>query len=137
MPALTIKPQDLSPLGELIFKFIKENDISMREFADMANITRPGLRTMCLKTSNPTRSSIVRLAKAMDKSPLELYQLVCLNRELNPYKPDLIDKAIKGFDSVLRDMWELVQELPEKDRPSDLELVNQALDTLRSCIPRQ
>jgi transcriptional regulator with XRE-family HTH domain len=136
MPPLTIKPQDLSLLGAVIFEFMKDNNISMREFADMANVTRPGLRTMCLKTNNPTPRSIARLAKAMNKSPLELYQLVCFNKELNPDKPDLIDKAIKEFDSVLRDMWELVQELPEHDRPSDLELVNQALDTLRSYIPR-
>lgn len=135
MAFLRLKPQDCSPLGQFILQYMEENKLTLTELAEKASLTRPGLRAMCLKRANPTQSSLVRLALAMNKSPVDLFKLVCLNKQINPYNPDVFDLFIKGIEIVFKEMQELTLGLPEQERPSDMELIDRAIDTVRSCMP--
>lgn len=132
MSFLELKPGDCSPLGHLILQYLQENQLSMTELADKAGITRPGLRAMCLKRSNPTKSSIQKLARVMDRPTTELYRLVALNKIINAYEPDAIDFILEVFETVFKALHKLAEKLPERERPSDFELLDKTLKTIKS-----
>lgn len=134
MAHLRLKPQDCSPLGQLVLQYLGDNGITLTDLAQRADLTRPGLRAMCLKRSNPTQSSLIRLAKAMDKSPVDLFKLVCLNKQINPYTPDVFDLFIKGIEIVFKEMSELAKEVPLEQRPSETELIVKAYDAVMSYM---
>ena len=132
MSFLELEPGDCSPIGHLILQFLQENQLSMTELADKAGITRPGLRAMCLKRSNPTKSSIQKLARVIGKPTTELYRLVALNKIINAYEPDAIDFILEVFETVFKALHKLAEKLPERERPSDFELLDKTLKTIKS-----
>jgi transcriptional regulator with XRE-family HTH domain len=127
-----IDPKDCSPLGKFILSYMKETGTSMQQLADRAGLTRPGLRGMCLVRGNPTESSLIKLARAMGVPPAPLYQLAYQNRIENPYNPDAIDLFIEGVDTMLKAMRKVVEQQPEHQRPSESELLEKAIRTVKS-----
>lgn len=132
MGFLRLKPKDCSPLGQLILQYMEEHQLSMTALADKAEITRPGLRAICLKRGNPTKSNIRKLSRVMNVPPVEIYRLVCENKIRNAYEPDAIDFILKGFETIVKVFLELAEELPEQEKPSDYELLDKALKAIKS-----
>lgn len=132
MAFLKIEPKDCSPLGELILKYMQENQLSMSDLADRTEISRTGLRSMCLKGGNPARTNIRKLARALNVPPIEIYRLVCENKIRNAYAPDAIDSILQGFNAIVKIFLELAELLPEPEKPSDYELLDKALKAVKS-----
>ena len=129
---LQIQPEDCSLLGKEILSYMEKTGLSMRKLASQAGITHPGLRVIILKGGNPTESNINKLARFMSKRPLELYQLVYEDKLRAMAEPDAIDVLIRVFDDLLKSFWKLAGQLPEDKRPSDYELLDKALKTIKS-----
>jgi len=104
----------------------------MRKFASQAGITHPGLRVIILKGGNPTKSNIIRLARVMGKHPTELYQLVCEDKLRAMAEPGAIDVLMRAFDDILKTFCKLAGQLPEDKRPSEYELLDKTLKTIKS-----
>lgn len=75
MTLLKLKPQDCSPLGQVILKHMEENKLSMNQLAAQAGCSQPGLRVACLKGTNPTEITLRKLSKVLKAHPVELYFL--------------------------------------------------------------
>lgn len=129
---LQIKPEDCSLLGQEILKYMEQHQLSMSEMARQTGITQPGLRAITLKGGNPTESNINKLARFMGKRPLELYQLVYEDKLRAMAEPGAIDVLMRIFDDILKAFWKLAGQLPEDKRPSDYELLDKALKTIKS-----
>ncbi len=134
MAFLKLDPKDCSPLGRFILAFMEETGTSMNQLADAAGLTRPGLRGMCLVQGNPTEGSLIKLAHAMGVAPAQLYKLAYQNRVENPYNPDAIDFFLNGVDTVHKALHEVAKQLPENQRPSDNELLEKAIKTVKSSF---
>lgn len=131
MAFLKIEPEDCSPLGRFVLAYIREAHISMNQLADRAGLTRPGLRGMCLPRGNPTESSLIKLAHAMGKPPTQLFRLAYQNKIENPYDSDAIDIFINGIDAIFKALREISKQLPEDERPSENELLETAVKTVK------
>jgi len=129
---LQIKPEDCSLLGQEILKYMEQHQLSMSEMARQTGITQPGLRAITLKGGNPTESNINKLARFMDKRPLELYQLVYEDKLRAMAEPDATDVLMRVFNDILKAFCKLAGQLPEDKRPSDYELLDKALKTIKS-----
>lgn len=129
---LQIKPEDCSLLGQEILKYMEQHQLSMSEMARQTGITQPGLRAITLKGGNPTESNINKLARFMGKRPLELYQLVYEDKLRAMAEPGAIDVLMRIFDDILKAFCKLAGQLPEDKRPSDYELLDKALKTIKS-----
>ncbi|MGI2908557.1 helix-turn-helix domain-containing protein [Tolypothrix sp. VBCCA 56010] len=134
MAFLKLDPKECSPLGRFVLAYMEETGTSMNQLADRAGVTRPGLRKMCLIRGNPTESSLIRLAHAMGVPPAQLYKLAYQNKIENPYNPDAIDFFINGVDTVHKALHEIASQLPENQRPSDNELLESAIKTIKSSF---
>jgi len=134
MAFLKLDPKECSPLGRFVLAYMEETGTSMNQLADRAGVTRPGLRKMCLIQGNPTESSLIRLAHAMGKPSAQLYKLAYQNKIENPYNPDAIDFFINGVDTVHKALHEVASQLPENQRPSDNELLETAIKTIKSSF---
>ena len=118
MPArLQIKPEDCSPLGKLILRYLKEQGISMNHLAELSGIPQPRLRGACFKGTCPTPKTLRKLARVMNKHHLELYSLAYEgNIEKLPEDADDI-----FVDMLMRNLLETAREMkliPPKIRPS-------------------
>ena len=129
---LQIRPEDCSLLGQEILKYMEQHQLSMSEMARQAGITQPGLRAITLKGGNPTESNINKLARLMVKRHLELYQLVYEDKLRAMAEPGAIDVLMRVFDDILKAFCKLAGQLPEDKRPSDYELLDKALKTIKS-----
>jgi len=129
---IKIKPEDCSLLGREILKHMEQHQLSMNKMAHQAGITQPGLRVIILKGGNPTESNITKLARVMGKHPTELYQLVYEDKIRAMAEPD----AIARLMILLMDMFEALRkwagQLPEQEKPSDYQLLDKALKTIKS-----
>jgi len=132
MSFVKIDPKDCSPLGKFILEYMEQTGTPMQHLADRAGLTRPGLRGMCFVQGNPTESSLIKLARAMGVPPAQLYKLACQNKIENPYNADAIDLFIEGVDTILKAMRKVVEQQPEHQRPSDNELLERAIRTVKS-----
>jgi len=129
---LRIKPEDCSLLGQEILKYMESTGLSMRKFASQAGITHPGLRVIILKGGNPTESNIIKLARVMNRHPMELYQLVYEDKLRATAEPGAIDVLVRAFDEMLEAFLKLAGQLPEDKRPSEYELLDKTLKTIKS-----
>lgn len=129
---LQIQPEDCSLLGQEILRYMEKTGLSMRKLAKQAGITHPGLRVIILKGGNPTESNITKLARVMGRHPTELYQLVYEDKLRAMAEPD----AIEHLMGLLMDMFEVLRkwagQLPEQEKPSDYQLLDKALKTIKS-----
>lgn len=135
MAFLELKAKDCSPLGQLILQHLEDNRMPMTDLADKAGITRPGLRSMCLKRSSPTRTSVEKLSPAIGVPIADLLRLVYRNKIVNSYKPDLIDLILMGFEDVLKALHHWAAEMPESERPSECALLDEAMRTVSNLHP--
>ncbi len=111
---------------------MESTGLSMRKLASMAGITHPGLRVIILKGGKPTDSNIIKLARIMERHPMELYQLVHKDKLRAMAEPDAIDLLVRAFDGMLNIFDELAGQLPEGKRPSKYELLDKTLKTIKS-----
>jgi len=99
----------------------------MNELAKQANISQPGLRSVCLGT-NPTDATLLKLAQVLGKPALELYNLAHAGRiEEIHAKVDC-----SSLDTFTREILETAQELgleAPKSKPAK-EIIQEALRVL-------
>lgn len=104
MTLLRIKPEDCSPLGKIVLKHMKENDISLRELSKAAGITHPSLRRHCLGQGNPTESTLRKLSNVLGVSPMTLYFLAYgdqIKALEDAQKDDFFKPIIEAIDNLL------------------------------------
>jgi hypothetical protein len=108
MPArLQIKPEDCSPLGQFVLRYLAEKEMSMNSLAELAGVPQPRLRGACFKGTCPTPETLRKLAQVMGKHHLELYTLAYQGR-LDPL-PTEADRV--PLDLLLQDLLNTAQEL--------------------------
>jgi len=107
-PRLKVTPDDCSPLGRAILKYLDQESISMNRLAELAGVPQPRLRGACFKGTCPTPETLRKLARAMGKHHLELYTLAYEGR------------LQTGSDSNTYSLDTLVRELFESARAMDL-----------------
>jgi transcriptional regulator with XRE-family HTH domain len=104
MTLLRIKPEDCSPLGKVVLKHMKENNMSLRELSKEAGITHPSLRRHCLGQGNPTESTLRKLSGVLGVHPMALYflaygdQIKSLEGE---QKDDFFKPVIEAIDQII------------------------------------
>jgi transcriptional regulator with XRE-family HTH domain len=108
MPArLQVKPEDCSPLGQLILQYLERQGISMNRLAELSGVPQPRLRGACFKGTCPTPETLRKLARVMGKHHLELYTLAYEGRiEKSPE-----DAEVGSLDSLMRELFETAREL--------------------------
>ncbi len=128
MPArLQIKPEDCSPLGQLILQYLAERGISMNRLAELSGIPQPRLRGACFKGTCPTPETLRKLARGMGKHHLELYTLAYEGRITT--LPD--DQEEDAMEVIMRELFETAREMgltPPQQRPSKAQLRKALLD---------
>lgn len=129
---LQIQPEDCSLLGKEILRFMEETGWSMRKIAREVGISQPGLRVIILKGGNPTESNIIKLARVMSKHPTELSQLVYEDRIREMAEPGATDRLVKLQMDMFEVLHRWARELPEQEKPSDYQLLDKTLKTIKS-----
>ncbi|NBO30109.1 MAG: XRE family transcriptional regulator [Cyanobacteria bacterium WB6_1B_304] len=128
MPArLQIKPEDCSPLGQLILHYLTEQDVTMNRLAELSGIPQPRLRGACFKGTCPTPETLRKLARAMGKHHLELYTLAYEGRMGNV--PDT--RGEDTMELIMRELFITARELgltPPLNRPSRIQLQKALLE---------
>lgn len=108
MPArLQIKPEDCSPLGQLILHYLENQGISMNHLAELSGIPQPRLRGACFKGTCPTPETLRKLARVMDKHHLELYTLAYEGR-IEKLPEDANEQSL---DMLMRELFETAREM--------------------------
>lgn len=95
----------------------------MNALAKQAGITQPGLRSACLKGTNPTESTLKKLSKVLGKHPLELYLLAYGDR-LKELQEEANDNYL---ESLLREIFEILRHaglVSAKSRPPKNAITN-------------
>lgn len=132
---LRLKPEDCSPLGQLVLQYMEEHDLSMNKLAKQAEITQPGLRTACLKGTSPTESTLRKLSNVMGVHHVQLYLLAYedkISAGIPSEKTDTIAYIRRAFVDIFKALSDGVNGLPEEIRPSDSHLVDTTLKTIKS-----
>jgi transcriptional regulator with XRE-family HTH domain len=122
---------DCSPLGQFILKYMREEDLTLKDLAAKAGLTRPGLRTMLEKHGSPTETSLIKLADAMNVSPHLLFKLKHQNEIENPITPDAINFFIQAVEKLVKAIREATKDLPEEKRLDNDEILLLAVKTAR------
>ena len=108
MPArLQVKPEDCSPLGRLILRYLEEQGISMNRLAELSSVPQPRLRGACFKGTCPTPETLKKLARVMGKHHLELYTLAYEGR-IEKVPEDANDDSL---DLLMRELFETAREM--------------------------
>ncbi|MEM9450667.1 MAG: helix-turn-helix domain-containing protein [Cyanobacteria bacterium P01_E01_bin.6] len=135
MPArLQIKPEDCSPLGKHILKYLQEHDVSMNRLAELSGIPQPRLRGACFKGTCPTPETLRKLARVIGVHHLELYTLAYQGR-VEKLPNDVND----SLDSLIRELLETAREsgmTPPEALPSRAK-ISKALALLGFSLDRQ
>ena len=104
MTLLKLQPQDCSPLGQLILKYMEENQVSMSQMSRQVGCSQSGLRLACLKGTNPTESTLRKLSKVLKVHPVELYFLAYGDRikalDEEPKNP-LSTQIFEAIDQII------------------------------------
>ncbi len=132
---LKLKPEDCSPLGQLILQYIEEQGMSMNQLAKQAELTQPGVRAACLKGTNPTETTLRKLALVIGKHPVEIYLLAYGDRIQSGIPCEEIDTITfvrQAFIDIFNALSHGVSCLPEELRPSDSELVDTTLKKIKT-----
>ena len=132
---LQLKPEDCSPLGQLILQYMEDRELSMNKLAKQAGITQPGLRATCLKGTNPTESTLRKLSSVIGVNYVQLYLLAYEDRiqaGISNEKTDTITYIRQAFVDIFKALSDGVSSLPEDMRPSDSNLVDTTLKTIKS-----
>jgi hypothetical protein len=106
-PRLQVTPEDCSPLGRMILKYLESQDISMNRLADLSGVPQPRLRGACFKGTCPTPETLRKLAKAMGKHHLELYTLAYEGRLGR--SPE--GETTYSLDALVRDLLATAREM--------------------------
>ncbi len=130
MFVLQIQPEDCSLLGKKIFKYMEQRQLSVCRMARQVNITQPGLRAIALRGGNPKKVNIDKLALVMETSPLELYQLVFIDKlkEITNTSEVLVEE----FYQLVRIFQRYAATIPVEQRPSDYKLLTEAFKLVKS-----
>ncbi|MEB3211818.1 MAG: helix-turn-helix transcriptional regulator [Leptolyngbyaceae bacterium] len=121
MPArLQIKPEDCSPLGKHILRYLEQNGVSMNRLAELSGVPQPRLRGACFKGTCPTPETLRKLARVIGVHHLELYTLAYQGR-VEKLPNDANDK----LDGLIRQLLETARELemtPPATSPSKAQI---------------
>lgn len=149
MNSLKLRSEQCSPLGQLVLQYLEKHpQTNMSQLARQIGVSRAGLGWLCLKQSAPDEKTARNLAQAIgvDFSLVsrlvhenKLEKLAALNNLHYVTKfsksgiraPVPIDHAIAGLNSVFRAFHEVIQTIPDEDRPSDFQMYKQAYDIVK------
>jgi phage repressor protein C with HTH and peptisase S24 domain len=75
--ALTLGPEDCSPLGQFILAYLQSHNLSVSKLAERCGLSQPGLRDLMLKDrSSPRADTLVKIAQGMEVPIEEILRLV-------------------------------------------------------------
>lgn len=106
-PRLRITPEDCSPLGRIILKYLDGEAISMNRLADLSGVAQPRLRGACLRGTCPTPETLKKLAKVMGMHHLELYTLAYEGR----FDTSPIEGEPYTLNMLVRELFETAREM--------------------------
>ena len=106
-PRLRITPEDCSPLGRMILKYLEAEGVSMNRLADLSGVAQPRLRGACLKGTCPTPETLRKLAKVMGMHHLELYTLAYEGR----FETSPIEGEPYTLNTLVRELFETAREM--------------------------
>ncbi|MFB2936801.1 helix-turn-helix domain-containing protein [Aerosakkonemataceae cyanobacterium BLCC-F154] len=133
---LQIKPEQCSRLGQEILKYIEENQLSMSEMARRVGITQPGLRECCWHRAMPTEATLRKLANLMGKPPEQLLKWIYEDKIKYGYEAGVAEALLQAIEDAIKVIRILVNDYPPEERPSDYEIIEQALNqTLKVFKP--
>lgn len=133
---LKIKPEQCSKLGQEILKYMEEHNLSMREMARRANLSQPGLRDCCWHRANPTEATLRKLAGVMGRPPEQLFRWVYRDKIKYGYEAGVAEALLQAIEEAIKVIRLLVNDYPPEERPSDYEIIEQALNqTLKMFKP--
>lgn len=128
-PHLQLNPDDCSEIGLLILDYIEKNQLTFTEMAELVDLSRTGLRVVCLKNGNPGKRTIPKLAHVLGKSEQEICRLVFENKLRMMYEnnDDEIKLSLDTFKSCVEILQENIKNTPETERPAQYDLYDHAL----------
>lgn len=133
---LQIKPEQCSRLGQEILKYIEDNRLSISEVARRVGISQPGLRACCWHGVMPTEATLRKLASLMGKPPEELFEWVYRDKIKYGYEAGVAEALLQAIEEAIKVIRLLVNDYPPDERPSDYEIIEQALNqTLKMFKP--
>lgn len=106
-PRLKITPEDCSPLGRMILKYLETEGISMNRLADLSDVPQPRLRGACFKGTCPTPETLRKLARVMGKHHLELYTLAYEGR----FEKSSLEGTPYSLETLVRELFEASREM--------------------------
>ncbi|NER83901.1 MAG: helix-turn-helix transcriptional regulator [Leptolyngbya sp. SIO1D8] len=106
-PRLQITPEDCSPLGRMILRYLETKGISMNRLADLSGVPQPRLRGACFKGTCPTPETLRKLARVMGKHHLELYTLAYEGR----FETSPLEGEPYSLDTLIRELFETAREM--------------------------
>lgn len=133
---LQIKPENCSRLGQEILNHMEKHQISMREMARQVGITHEGLRSCCWHRAMPTEATLRKLAGVMGKPPEQLFRWVYRDKIKYGYEAGVAEALLQAIEEAIKVIRLLVNDYPPDKRPSDYEIIEQALNqTLKIFKP--
>ncbi|WP_198013530.1 helix-turn-helix domain-containing protein [Thalassoporum mexicanum] len=127
-----LKPEDCSPLGREILRYLEEHQMSMNSFAKKIGKTQDGVRWMCQKKANPTVSTIEKLAEALDLDSVTLNRIVYRNKLNQLVGKDNLDQMMDIYDGIYAVLRDSIENWPEEERPSESLLFDRAFKAVKS-----
>lgn len=133
---LQIKPEQCSRLGQEILKYVEDNQLSISEVARRVGISQPGLRACCWHGVMPSEAILRKLASLMGKPPEELFEWVYRDKIKYGYEAGVAEALLQAIEEAIKVIRILVNDYPPDKRPSDYEIIEQALNqTLKIFKP--
>lgn len=101
MSHLKLKPDECSPLGQLVLEYVERNPgINLNKLAREIGLTRPGLGWICLKHTSPNEETAAKLADVLKLEEREVARMVHKNKLDNLANPDFVERAADIIDYI-------------------------------------
>ena len=125
-----LKRENCSRLGVAILDYLEENQISMREMGRQLGLTGNGIKSCCWHRAVPTEKTLQRLSEALGIPIAELLQWVVEDRIRYGYCAGPADTILQAVEDMIKVLRVLADSYPEEKRPSDYQIVRQAIANL-------
>jgi transcriptional regulator with XRE-family HTH domain len=129
---LMLKPEDCSPLGREVLRYLEAHQISMSSLAKKIDKTQEGLKWMCQKKANPGAETVEKLAQVLELDPVTLHRMVYRNKLDNLVGRDKLDQVMDVYDGIYALLRDSMEDLPEEKRPSESLLFDRAFKAVKS-----
>jgi hypothetical protein len=127
---MKLKRENCSRLGVAIIDYIEENQISMRELARQLDLTNNGIKSCCWHGVIPTGKTLEKFSKVLGTPSGELLRWAVEDKIKYGYRAGYADIVLQAVEEMIRVLRALVESYPEEQRPSDYQIVRQAVANL-------